>query len=311
MKTVKTQNSVNGILLLNKNQDITSNKALQKAKQLFPASKAGHTGSLDPLATGMLPICFGEATKICQFLLESDKCYETTGILGIKTDTSDSLGKVIAYSPTFSVPRAKLEKIIQKYEGVSKQIPSMYSALKQNGIPLYRLAREGIQVERPGRDIHIKELQLTHFDGLQFSLRIVCSKGTYIRNLVEDIGDDLEIGAHVSVLHRVYTGSFKHSSMYSLDDLAKMSLAERMKCLLPLDKAVEHIPKVDLNEDQIKTIREGRVLDKEIFTEQQPGLLRFYNQQSQFIGLGIKNEQGFIKAKRLLAFDSSVKSAVF
>ena len=176
----------------------------------------------------MLPICFGEATKICQYLLDADKCYETTGLLGIKTNTSDSTGEVIAQVEHYCVSETQLNKVLSQYKGNIKQVPSMFSALKHKGTPLYRFAREGIEIERKARDVLISQLQLNDFDGTQFSLTVTCSKGTYIRNLVEDIGDTLGVGAHVTRLHRLYTSGFQNMPMYSLDELQEMSLTQKL-----------------------------------------------------------------------------------
>lgn len=301
MKTTESPTVINGILLLNKSTGMTSNKALQKAKNLFGAKKAGHTGSLDPLATGMLPLCFGEATKICQFLLDADKCYETTGLLGIKTNTSDSTGDVVAYAEMFSISEPQLSAVLTQYKGAIKQVPSMFSALKHQGMPLYRLAREGIEVERKAREIFISNLALDAFDGAQFSLTVACSKGTYIRNLVEDIGDALGVGAHVTRLHRLYTSGLDELPMHTLDDLEQMSLAERMACLVPMDRAVDYLKQIILSDEEIQTIRQGKIVNKELDGDV-VDCVRLYDERSQFIGLGELATNGELRAKRLLAF---------
>lgn len=303
MKRFEAQTPINGILLLNKPNGITSNSALQKVKRIFGAKKAGHTGSLDPLATGMLPVCFGEATKICQYLLDADKCYETTGLLGIKTNTSDSMGEITAQLDEFEVSQNQLESILLQYNGVIKQIPSMFSALKHNGTPLYRLAREGIEIERKPREIIIKQLQLNDFDGIRFSLTVLCSKGTYIRNLVEDIGDSLQVGAHVTRLHRVYTSGFKDMVMHTLEDLQAMSLTERLDCLIPMDRAVEYLNSVTLTDQEVLIIRQGKVLVNKMDVDV-ADCVRLYDDQAQFIGLGEQQINGDLKAKRLLSFSS-------
>lgn len=293
--------AIDGILLLNKSEGMTSNTALQKAKRLLTAKKAGHTGSLDPLATGMLPLCFGEATKVCQFLLDADKCYQTTGLLGIKTNTADATGQIIARVDEFTVSEAELLEVLMQHKGHIKQTPSMFSALKHNGTPLYRFAREGINIERKAREILISSLQLDAFDGIQFSLTVTCSKGTYIRNLVEDIGDALNVGAHVTRLHRVYTSGLENMPMYSLDELEAMSPSERIACLIPMDRAVNHLEQVILLDDEIVTIRQGRVVTNKIGVEI-ADCVRLYDEKAQFIGLGERNPLGDIKAKRLLSF---------
>lgn len=303
MKVTEAQTPINGILLLNKPNGITSNSALQKVKRIFGAKKAGHTGSLDPLATGMLPVCFGEATKICQYLLDADKCYETTGLLGIKTNTSDSMGEITAQFDEFEVSQNQLESILLQYNGAIKQIPSMFSALKHNGTPLYRLAREGIEIERKPREIIIKQLQLNGFDGVRFSLTVRCSKGTYIRNLVEDIGDSLQVGAHVTRLHRLYTSGFEDMVMHTLEDLQAMSLTERLNCLIPMDQAVDYLNSVTLTEPEVLVIRQGKVLVNKMDVDV-ADCVRLYDEQAQFIGLGEQQINGDLKAKRLLSFPS-------
>lgn len=295
------ENLINGIFLLNKPEGISSNSALQKAKRLFGAKKAGHTGSLDPLATGMLPICFGEATKICHYMLNADKCYETTGLLGVKTNTADSTGEVIASVSEFSISEAELITTLSGFMGNTKQVPSMFSALKHKGKPLYRYAREGVEIEREARDILVNHLQLNSYDGTRFSLTVGCSKGTYIRNLVEDIGDSLGVGAHVTRLHRVYTSGFEAMPMYSLDDLQDMSLLQKQDCLIPMDKAVDYLPQVILSDDEVVVLRQGRSLPNRMNVEV-ADCVRLYDEKSQFIGLGEQFINGDLKAKRLLSF---------
>ncbi|MGL5742407.1 MAG: tRNA pseudouridine(55) synthase TruB [Legionella sp.] len=301
MNAINYSSAIDGILLLNKSGGMTSNSALQQAKKLFGAKKAGHTGSLDPLATGMLPICFGEATKVCQFLLDADKCYETTGLLGVKTNTSDSMGEVIARTDEFAVSESQLLDVLEQHKGCIKQIPSMFSALKHNGTPLYRFARDGVEIERKAREILISGLQLNSFDGTHFSLTVTCSKGTYIRNLVEDIGDTLGVGAHVTRLHRVYTAGLDKMPMYSLDELAVMTFAERMACLVPMERAIDHFKQVTLFDDEVIALRQGRVLRNKMCIEG-ADCVRLYNESEQFIGLGERSANGDIKAKRLLSF---------
>ncbi len=303
MRVTESPSVINGILLLNKPEGMTSNKALQKAKNLLGAKKAGHTGSLDPLATGMLPLCFGEATKVCQFLLDADKCYETTGLLGIKTNSSDSTGEIIARTEKFTITETQLLDVLEQYKGRIEQVPSMFSALKHNGKPLYRLAREGIEIERKAREVFIRQLQLNAFDGVRFSLTVSCSKGTYIRNLVEDIGDSLGVGAHVIRLHRLYTSGLEHFPMYSLDDLEGMSLTERMQCLIPMDRVINHFKQVILTDEEVVTIRQGKIVSRRVGNDADSTCcVRLYDEMSQFIGLGELDSSGDIRAKRLLSF---------
>lgn len=297
-QTLIEKKIVDGILLLNKPQGLTSNAALQQVKRLFKAQKAGHTGSLDPLATGMLPLCFGEATKFSQYLLDADKCYEATGLLGIKTDTSDAMGQVIARVNDFAVSELELKRVLETFLGVTQQVPSMFSALKHKGQPLYQLARKGIAVERPARDITIGSLELNAFDGREFKLIITCSKGTYIRNLVEDIGERLGVGAHVTQLHRVYTAGLASESMFGLDALSQMSQDELLQLLLPVDRAVNYLPKVTLNEEQIVALRQGKTIQSiqpiDSFSD-----VRLYSIDNQFIGLGQWETSTILKVKRL------------
>jgi tRNA pseudouridine55 synthase len=302
MKVIESKNLIDGILLLNKHQGLTSNSALQKVKRLIGAKKAGHTGSLDPLATGMLPICFGEATKICQYLLDADKCYETTGLLGIKTNTADSTGEVIAQVEDFCISEEQLNAVLLQHSGQIKQLPSMFSALKHKGTPLYRFAREGIEIERQARDVMISQLQLDDFDGKHISLTVACSKGTYIRNLVEDIGEALGVGAHVTRLHRLYTSGFEGMSMYTLDELQEMSIPQILDCLIPMDKAVDYLSKIILSEEEVSIIRQGKILVSKMEVGEEEDCVRLYNEQSQFIGLGARQINGDLKAKRLLSF---------
>lgn len=293
--------TINGIVLLNKSQGMTSNTALQKAKRLFNAKKAGHTGSLDPLATGMLPLCFGEATKICQYLLDADKCYQTTGVLGIKTDSSDSTGKIVTQVEGFDISLTQLKIVLERHKGEIKQTPSMFSALKYQGKPLYRYAREGQSVERKERTISINNLVLEQFNGVEFSLTVLCSKGTYIRNLVEDIGDSLNVGAHVSRLHRVYTAGFEKLPMYTLDEFTQMSYEQRLACLVPMDKAVEYLTPLTVSDEELLLLRQGQVLNDRM-EYNTAETLRLYDTQAQFVGLGERLVNGDVKVKRMLSY---------
>lgn len=210
---------IHGILLLDKPKGISSNAALQIVKRLFKAKKAGHTGSLDPLATGLLPICFGKATKSSHILLEADKHYQTTARLGIKTDTGDAEGNMIAESPVPDLTIADLEKVLDRFRGPISQIPSMFSALKHQGQPLYKLARQGITIERQAREITIKNLTLLELKGNTLRLDIHATKGTYVRTLVEDIGEALGCGAHVIELRRLGSGPYTADQMLSVEIL--------------------------------------------------------------------------------------------
>lgn len=300
MSKVESKSRINGILLLNKATGLTSNAVLQKTKRLFNAQKAGHTGSLDPLATGMLPICFGEATKFSQYLLDADKTYEATGVLGIKTNTADALGEVIAEKLDSHPSITALTDVLQSFEGQQLQIPSMFSALKHQGRPLYALARKGIEVERKAREIDIKEIKLINFDGKQFRIRVSCSKGTYIRNLVEDIGERLGTYAHVGQLHRSHTAGFSEDRMVSLEELEAMDEASRPQWLLPMERAILHFPIIRINEEQRLLLQQGRTVDFQR-PKDLSSCVRLYGPNEDFIGLGEFAEEGVLQVKRLLA----------
>ena len=290
---------VDGILLVNKPKDLTSNAVLQKVKHLYTAKKAGHTGSLDPLATGMLPICFGEATKFCQYLLDADKCYEVTGVLGIKTNTGDSTGVPIAEVSDFSVTLADLQEVLLQFQGNIMQVPSMFSALKHQGTPLYKFARAGIDIERPARPVVIHQIVLNDFDGCSFSLTVTCSKGTYIRNLVEDIGDTLGVGAHVTRLHRTYTLGFSEDTMYSLEELQGSSNEQLQSYLLPLDRAVSDFPRIAISSDIANALRQGKTIP-DFPMEEHVGCVRLYEDNHTLIGLGELHPATGLVVKRLL-----------
>lgn len=298
MQKVECDQSINGILLVNKPQGLSSNAVLQQVKRLYRAKKAGHTGSLDPLATGMLPICFGEATKFCQYLLDADKSYEATGLFGIKTNTGDAMGEVLEQAAPFQLSETEVLAILKQFSGPIKQIPSMFSALKHKGTPLYKYAREGVTIERDARDVTIHDLQLIAFDGLSFDLKVSCTKGTYIRNLVEDIGDALGVGAHVTKLHRINTAGFVDEPMYTLDDLKQRTMTELSSILLPMERAVNYLPLVQLDASELLALRQGKAIKGKDNTLQ--GEVRLYY-QNEFIGLG-ELQEGSLTVKRLLAF---------
>lgn len=296
---------VNGILLLNKPQGISSNAALQKVKALLAVKKAGHTGSLDPLATGMLPICLGEATKLCQFLLDADKCYLTTGTLGIKTDSGDVTGVVQKTVDNIEIDEKTLLKVIEGFKGPIQQVPSMFSALKYKGQPLYKYARDGKIIERSPRDIYIRQLELKSFNNTEMTLLVRCSKGTYIRNLVEDIGEALNgVGAHVRILHRCYIEGFEQQPMYSIEELQQLNIQERIKRVLPMDFAVTHLPSIQLNSEESLAIRHGKFIDNPGTQPIAHQWVRLYNKDNLFLGLGEKTTYGQLKAKRLLSNES-------
>lgn len=280
---------IHGLLLLNKPYEISSNLALSKVKRLFMAKKAGHTGSLDPLATGMLPICFGFATKYSQFLLSAKKAYQVTGRLGIQTETGDIEGKIIKECKDFSIDGNILRQHIEKFIGSISQVPPMYSALKKAGKPLYEYARKGIEVERPARDVTIYELKLLAFDGIDFKVEVVSSKGTYMRTLIEDIGESLGVGAHVTHLHRLYSEPFAGFDMVELKTLEESE--DLMAYCLPIDKALNQFPPFTLSEKEITSLLYGQFVDLND-VDFESDTLRIYNSQGEFRGLARFDKKG-------------------
>ena len=253
-----TYRHLSGVFLLNKPLGLSSNAALQKVRRLFNAQKAGHTGALDPLATGLLPICLGEATKFSHYLLDSTKRYQTIVKLGQTTSTGDVEGDILQQGTVPTLTKENIEQILEKFRGEIQQIPPMYSALKRDGRPLYELARKGIEIEREARPVTIYDLKLIDFTEDSLILDVTCSKGTYIRVLGEDIGNALGCGAHLTKLHRVQTGHFEIQPEYTLEHLEQLSLAERDALLLPVYAPVEYLPKVQLPDGRKKYFCNGQ-----------------------------------------------------
>lgn len=251
---------LNGIVLLDKPTGISSNHALQQVRRLYRAKKAGHTGALDPLASGMLPICFGESTRLAGLLLNADKTYTTTAILGARSTTGDSEGDLCDERPVPALDVAQIESTLERFRGTICQVPPMYSALKHQGQPLYKLARQGKAVERKPRQVQIHQLQLLDHDQHSIRLRVRCSKGTYIRTLVEDIGEQLGCGAYVGALRRDQVEAFADLPMHSLDALERMSEAERQHSLLPTVAGLRELPQIQLSAEQAKRLRHGQAL---------------------------------------------------
>ena len=283
MNIKKTRRDVHGVLLLDKPQGMTSNDALQKVKRLFNAKKAGHTGALDPLATGMLPICFGEATKFSQYLLDSDKRYRVIAKLGERTDTSDADGQVICTKPV-NVTQTQIDEALSHFRGDILQVPTMFSALKYQGKPLYEYARQGITIEREARPISVYENQFIQYDFAkqELTLEIHCSKGTYIRTIIDDLGELLGCGAHVIYLRRLQVSNYPVDKMISLDELQNIS--EKEPLLMPVDSPLQASRKVVLSESQGKDILLGRTVTVESSVPVET-LVRIYQEQ-QFIGAG-------------------------
>jgi tRNA pseudouridine55 synthase len=291
--------AVDGLLLLNKPAGITSNQALQKIKRLLNAKKAGHTGSLDPAATGMLPLCFGEATKVCAYLLDADKTYRVTARLGEATDTGDADGKVIDTAPVPPLDLAAWSKIVQGFSGDSEQIPPMYSALKQDGKRLYELARKGITVERKARKIRIHDIQLLEASSIRLVMRVHCSKGTYIRTLVEDIAKAAGTLAHAASLHRENVGDFDADDMLDMSSAAAVAAegpdALRGK-LLPADIALASWAEVAIDAGEAAKFVGGQAVTVPQATE---GLVRVYDSQRIFLGVGELASSGLLAPRRI------------
>nr|WP_202410465.1 tRNA pseudouridine(55) synthase TruB [Pseudomaricurvus sp. HS19] len=300
---------VNGVLVVNKPTGMTSNDALQQAKRLLFAAKAGHTGALDPLATGVLPLCFGEATKFSQFLLDADKRYRTTYQLGAFSTTGDADGELLDAVSAAGVTREQVWQALQPFIGDILQVPPMYSALKHNGEPLYKLARQGIEIEREARPVTVYSIELLDFRGgeqAQVDLDIHCSKGTYIRSIAEDLGKALGVGAHVVKLHRTQAGAFTEADMLELDDLREErgeQLAEVLDHhLLPVDTPVQELPALTLLEDSAYYFRQGNpVMDPQVYRLGQEGdMVRVFAESGDFLGVGVLDDEGRVAPKRLV-----------
>jgi tRNA pseudouridine55 synthase len=294
---------VQGILLLDKPAGMSSNAALQEVKNLYFAQKAGHTGSLDPLATGLLPICFGQATRVSAFLLEADKQYMVTCQMGIKTTTGDAEGEIIQTRPVTGVDREKLEDLLrEKFSGRIQQIPPMYSALKHKGQRLYELARQGIEVEREPRQVTIHHIHLVDLLQDEFVIDVRCSKGTYVRTLVEDIGEVLGVGAHVKKLRRTAVAPFDDPQMYTLDSLRELKekdLKQLNSLLLPTESALMGFPDIQLNADSAYYIKMGQAV--QVPRAPTSGWVRLYNAAGEFLGMGIIQDDGKVAPKRLFS----------
>ncbi|GLP97015.1 tRNA pseudouridine(55) synthase TruB [Paraferrimonas sedimenticola] len=301
---------VDGIVLLDKPVGISSNDALQRVKRIYNANKAGHTGALDPLASGMLPLCLGEATKFSQHLLDSDKRYVVTAKLGVRTTTSDSDGEVVSERPV-EVSQAQLDEALEQFRGDIMQVPSMYSALKHQGQPLYKYAREGITIDRPARPITVFELTLHRFEGDEVEMEVHCSKGTYIRTIVDDLGEALGCGAHVTVLRRTQVAGYPYERMVTieqLDDLLQQALADGIPpkellddLLLPMDTAVADLEEVNLDEISGSYIMNGNPVQAS--GAPMAGKVRItVGDDRTFVGIGEIDDDGNVAPRRLVVF---------
>ena len=297
---------VSGILLLDKPAGLTSNAALQRVKYLYRAAKAGHTGSLDPLATGLLPLCFGAATKFSAFLLDADKRYRVRVRLGETTTTADAEGEVVATAPVDGVSEAALREALTHFVGAIEQLPPMYSAVKHQGERLYKLARQGIEVERQARVVNIFALELRGFAPPDFEMDVHCSKGTYVRSLAEDIGNRLGCGGHVIALRRTGVGPYRDDgttfvTVEDVERVAEQGPEALDALLLPLDSTLGHWPAVRLSADAAFYLRQGQA----VLVPRAPveGLVRLYDPSGRFIGVGEVLDDGKVQPKRLFGND--------
>ena len=294
--------AVDGVLLLDKPAGVTSNKALQDIKHLFRAAKAGHTGSLDPLATGMLPVCLGEATKISAFLLDADKRYRVACRLGATTTTGDADGEITRTMDCSHITNADIERVLPDFRGTIEQVPPMYSAVKHQGQRLYALAREGVEVERKPRAVRIHELKLLSLQEGVLEFEVACSKGTYIRTLVEDIARSVDCGAHVVRLRRLSVGPFD-GNMVTIDELEAAAAAGEGgfaaldRFLLPIDSAIAHWPDVHLDPDSAFYMRQGQPI--QVAHAPSTGWVRIYD-ESRFLGVGEIQDDGRVAPRRMI-----------
>ena len=292
---------VNGILLLDKPTGMSSNAALQTVKRLFNANKAGHTGNLDPLATGLLPICFGEATKISSYLLDSDKRYIGTCKLGVRTRTADSEGEVLETRSVGNLTEQQVKQVLQGFIGQIEQIPPMHSAVKINGTPLYKLAREGREIERKSRRVSIYQLEMLRLEGDELDIDVHCSKGTYVRTLAEEIGEALACGAHLSALRRTASGPFELEQAVTMPELAHLAedgFESLDRLLLPPEEALSDWPMVCLSHNSAYYLQQGQAV--QVPKAPSSGWVRLRRDDGQFLGIGQILEDGRVAPKRLI-----------
>jgi len=304
--------NINGIVLLDKPLGITSNRALQIVKRLYKAAKAGHTGSLDPLATGVLPLCLGEATKVSGFLLDADKRYLATLKLGIKTSSADAEGELLETRPVENYSKNQINAAIEPFLGDIEQIPPMHSALKVDGQPLYKLAHQGITIERQSRPVHIFDIQVLRYEGDEMDVEVHCSKGTYIRTLAEDIGEKLGCGAHLSALRRTESGPFHLDECITLEELEQIAekaeevgFDELDSLLMPAEEALYDWNSVDLSADAAFYICRGQAV--QVSNAPTEGLVRLFSEEKGFLGIGEIMDDGRVKPNRLFVFDNNTE----
>ena len=297
MQKKSLKREIDGVFLLDKPLGFSSNQALKKIQWLFNAKKAGHTGTLDPMATGLLPICLGEATKFSHRLLDAHKSYIATIQLGITTSTGDQEGEVISEKEVV-LNEAQLKDTLKKFIGDTTQIPPMYSALKFEGKPLYEYAREGIEIERKSRQIKIFDIKLINIEKSIITIEVLCSKGTYIRTLAEDIGQTMGCGAHLKGLERTQTGNFQLSEALSIEALEAMPISSREEVLMPIDALLEELSSIKLNMAELDAIKKGQSID---FMSKNDKEVRLYSPSGQFVGVGQPDLKGRLFPKRLIA----------
>ena len=303
MQYRRPKRNVSGVLLLDKPLGFSSNQALQKVKWIFQAAKAGHTGTLDPLATGLLPLCFGEATKFAHYLTDADKTYIATIKLGVTTNTGDAEGQVLS-THIVNVSPAEFANACEQFIGKISQIPPMYSALKHEGKALYEYARAGVEIQRASRIITIHSIKVNTFAHDVANVSVSCSKGTYVRTLAEDIGAVLGCGAHLSGLRRIQTANYSIEQAVTLEQFEAMNLEQRQTALMPMDSAVLHLPAILIDADSTHYLRQGQAVWQSGVNVK--GLLRLYNENHEFLGLGEQDDDGKIAPKRLIINNDNV-----
>ncbi len=297
MQFKRIKRRVDGVLLLDKPVGLSSNQALQQVKRLYQAAKAGHTGTLDPFATGLLPICLGESTKFSHFLLDADKTYRATLHLGNTTTTGDTEGEIVS-THEVNVDQDSVQHVVRQFTGEITQIPPMYSALKHQGRALYEYARAGVEIERQARAVTIYSLTLDELEGARAIITVRCSKGTYIRTLAEDMGNVLGCGAYLTQLRRLGTGGFYLEQAVTMDQLEAMTIEQRDACLLPPDVLVQQFPAITLDADSVHYLCQGQAVWKSGAIP--AGHLRLYAEPNRFLGLGEQDADGKIAPRRLV-----------
>lgn len=302
----ENRRKINGVLVLDKPVGVTSNAALQMTKRLFEAAKAGHTGSLDPLATGVLPLCFGEATKFSQYLLDADKRYLATFKLGVATTTGDAEGEIVAEAQVPSLELSEIDAVLDQFRGKIQQTPSMFSALKVNGQPLYKLARQGIEVERKSREVTILRYDVLEYEGDLLKVDIECTKGTYVRSLAEDLGKALGCGAHVAELRRIKSGPYELAESVTVAELEKIKEEEGLALLdallLPVESSIEDWPAINLTELTAVYFKQGQAV--QVAKAPATGWVRIFSEVESndpvFMGVGEILEDGKVAPRRLV-----------